>query len=247
MSDFNDGTPLIINRREALLRVTALLGGASVVGSGRLLAALEKGVPGTPSAGTFTAQHIALLDEIAETILPATNTPGAKAAQTGAFMARMVTDCYSPAEQRVFRDGMSKVDEAARKTQGVSFMAATAAQRLAVLQTLDLEQKRIMDAREAQERRRDGLGPLPANANMKAPAHFPEQRKEASPEQTGREVEPDPHHPAHYFRMMKELTLLGYFTSEIGCTEAQRYAETPGRFDACVPYQAGQPSWAGHA
>ena len=41
--------------------------------------------------------------------------------------------------------------------------------------------------------------------------------------------------PSHYFRMMKELTLLGYFTSEIGCTQARRYVETPGKFEGCVP------------
>ena len=43
--------------------------------------------------------------------------------------------------------------------------------------------------------------------------------------------------PPHYFRMMKELALLGYFTSEIGCMQAQRYVESPGRFDPCVPYR----------
>jgi hypothetical protein len=46
---------------------------------------------------------------------------------------------------------------------------------------------------------------------------------------------------------MKELTVLGYFTSEIGCTQAQRYRETPGRFDPCVPYTPGEAAWAGHA
>jgi len=53
--------------------------------------------------------------------------------------------------------------------------------------------------------------------------------------------------PAHYFRMMKELALLGYFTSEIGYTKAMRYAETPGRFDPCVRYTPGDPAWAPHA
>jgi hypothetical protein len=53
--------------------------------------------------------------------------------------------------------------------------------------------------------------------------------------------------PAHYFRMMKELALLGYFTSEIGCTQALRYVESPGRFDPCIPYTAGEPAWASHA
>lgn len=51
----------------------------------------------------------------------------------------------------------------------------------------------------------------------------------------------------HWFRMMKELSLLGYFTSEIGCTQAQRYVETPGRYDPCVPYEEGAPAWARHA
>ena len=56
-----------------------------------------------------------------------------------------------------------------------------------------------------------------------------------------------PAEPAHFFRMMKELALLGYFTSEIGCTQAMRYVETPGRFDPCVPYKTGEPAWAAHA
>ena len=49
--------------------------------------------------------------------------------------------------------------------------------------------------------------------------------------------------PPHYFRMMKELTLLGYFTSEIGVTQARRYAPIPGRFDACIPYNPGDKAW----
>ena len=47
--------------------------------------------------------------------------------------------------------------------------------------------------------------------------------------------------------MMKELALLGYFTSEIGYTKAQRYTEVPGRYDPCVPYVKGETSWAPHA
>jgi hypothetical protein len=47
--------------------------------------------------------------------------------------------------------------------------------------------------------------------------------------------------------MLKELTLLGYFTSEIGYTQAMRYTETPGRFDPCAPYSPGDKSWADHS
>lgn len=47
----------------------------------------------------------------------------------------------------------------------------------------------------------------------------------------------------HYFRMMKELTVLGYFTSEIGCTRAIRYVEVPGAFHGDLPYHKGEPAW----
>jgi hypothetical protein len=82
----------------------------------------------------------------------------------------------------------------------------------------------------------------------RAEAFLTDQRKEAAPGAdvgAAAAITADP--PAHYFRMMKELALLGYFTSEIGCTQAQRYIETPGRFDPCVPYTPGDKSWAPHA
>jgi hypothetical protein len=208
-----------INRREAILYVSTLLGGAAFTGGSGLLDACERAGHAVHEAtlGEFTAQDIAFLDEIAETILPATKTPGAKAAKTGAFMALMVTDSYSRAERDVFCDGMRRVEGAMRKAHGVSFMQATPPQRTALLVTLDREQKRAMDARQAAGDARE------ATATIEHPA------------------------PAHYFRMMKELALLGYFTSEIGCTQATRYVETPGRFDPCIPYAAGDPAWAAHA
>ncbi|HRN58498.1 MAG TPA: gluconate 2-dehydrogenase subunit 3 family protein [Agriterribacter sp.] len=43
---------------------------------------------------------------------------------------------------------------------------------------------------------------------------------------------------------MKELTLLGYFTSEIGATQALRYIAVPGKYEGCVPYTKGDRAWA---
>ena len=210
-----------MTRRDVILRVTTLLGGAALAGGDLLeafsfdeVARLEAMAQG---AGTFTAADIALLDEIAETILPATATPGAKAAKTGGFMALMVTDAYTEPAQLVFRDGVRKLDEACRIANNTSFMQSSPAQRLALLEALDREQKTVMDARAAAPRSR-------------APAA---------------EVAGD--EPAHYFRMMKELALLGYFTSEIGYTRAMRYLEAPGRFDPCAPHAPGDKSWASHA
>jgi hypothetical protein len=205
----------LVSRREAIRRVGVLLGGVAFVGGQDLLAAVEKANSAAEHApGKFSAQDIAYLDEIAETILPATKTPGAKAAKTGAFMALMVTDAYSADEQKIFRDGMRKVEAAMQQATQVSFMAATPAQRLAILTVFDQEQKRAMNAREA--------------------VNFDEAHK-------------DDKLPAHYFRMMKELAMLGFFTSEIGCNQVLRYVESPGRFDPCVPYAPGEPAWALHA
>lgn len=199
----------MITRRKALQHVATLLGGAALTGGDRLLAlsfddaalqqAMVKGV------GAFSAADVALLDEIAETILPETSTPGAKAAKTGAFMALSASDVYTLENQAIFRDGLRKVDEASASAHGKSFMASTPAERLAVLQALDREQKAAMDARTSNDE------------------------------------------PRHYFRLMKELALLGYFTSEIGCTKALRYVESPGRFDPCAPHKPGDRAWAGHA
>jgi hypothetical protein len=240
--------PVRLSRREAIRLVVALLGGAAFAGGSRLLAAAETIGSSTELPGTFSVADIALLDEIAETILPETKTPGAKAAKTGAFMALMVTDCYDPDEQRVFRDGMRKVDAATRKSAGVSFMQATAAQRLAVLTTLDRAQKREMDARDAAERRQKGLAPIRMDeAPAKTDPNLPEGQNALAPISSVGDAGEMPKAPAHYFRMMKELALLGYFTSEIGCTIAQRYIETPGRYDPCLPYAAGERAWAGHA
>jgi hypothetical protein len=242
-----DGTGARIDRREAIRRVAVMLGGVAFVGGSRLVAAVENAVaPASGSIGEFTVADIAFLDEIAETILPETKTPGAKAAATGAFMARMVTDCYWPVEQKIFRQGMQRVDAATRKAHGVAFMQATAAQRLAVLKELDRESKRVMDAQD-RKTRKDTVSPRPSDANSAAAGQEVSDVADELPIVGVHAEGEEPRRAAHYFRMMKELAMLGYFTSEIGCTVAQRYAETPGRYDPCIPYKAGDPAWASHA
>jgi hypothetical protein len=201
--------PTRIDRRAAILRVTALLGGTALISAPQLLAAMEN-ASDKGNTGNFTAADIAYLDEIADTIIPDTKTPGAKAAKVGAFMAVMVTDCYRAPQQAMFRDGMKQIDAATRKKFSRSFMEATPEQRLALLTEFDAAQK--LAARGGR-----GVG-----------------KKAMAPQE-------------HFFRMMKELTFVGYFTSEIGCTQALHYEDTPGRYNGCVPYVAGQPAWAGHA
>ncbi len=50
--------------------------------------------------------------------------------------------------------------------------------------------------------------------------------------------------PEHYFNMMKQLTIWGYFSSEPGATQALRFVPVPGRFDGCIDYHKGEGAWA---
>jgi gluconate 2-dehydrogenase gamma chain len=47
-----------------------------------------------------------------------------------------------------------------------------------------------------------------------------------------------------FFMVMKELTIMGYFTSEIGATQTLRYEKVPGRYDACIPFEEVGKTWA---
>lgn len=50
--------------------------------------------------------------------------------------------------------------------------------------------------------------------------------------------------PAHYFTLMKQLTLLGYFTSQEGAKQALRYLPVPGGYQGCIDYKKGDKAWA---
>lgn len=188
-----------MDRREAISRVALLLGG-TVLGAEFFLQSGCKSGPEKVSE-LLGPEQVSFLNEVAETILPTTSTPGAKAAGVGKFMAMMVHDCYTPDDQKIFTKGVSQLDEASNKKNGKKFMECDPKQRTAVLIDLDNEQKAYQKTKKKEE-------------------------------------------PNHYFRMMKELTMLGYFTSEVGATKALRYLPVPGKYDGNVPYKKGEKAWA---
>ena len=195
-----------LSRREIIRRALVLTGAGTLISTSTLLTACATNMQREQAVEltTFTQSQIQWLDEVAETILPETDTPGAKAAQVGGFIAIMVADTYSPDKQQLFYDGMQSLEAECERELGVGFMTATPSQRLTMLERLDMEQKKHTDNK--------------------------------TPEAT-----------SHYFRVFKELTVVGYFTSEIGYKQALRYVESPGRYDPCVEYKAGERAWASHA
>ena len=181
--------------RTELLKMVALATGGVVIGGEFFLAGCKS--KDAVVAGTaFSADNIAFLDEIAETIIPKTTTAGAKEAEVGKFMTVMVNDCYEEADQKTFHEGMKKLDEACNKMHGHSFMKAEPAHRKELLTSLDKEAKEYMKTKKKED-------------------------------------------PNHYFLMMKQLTLLGYFTSKPGLEQNFDYKQVPGKYDGAVPYKKG--------
>lgn len=48
----------------------------------------------------------------------------------------------------------------------------------------------------------------------------------------------------HFWAMMKELTTLGFFTSEVGATEVLKYDPVPGDYKGCIPFEEVGVTWA---
>lgn len=183
-----------LSRRDAITLISSMMGCAFI---GNVVRADEASAV-SKNQIQFSGDELLLLDEIGETIIPQTDTPGAKAANIGAFMAMMVNGCYDSSQQRIFKFGLARIDELCILNYQKTFVDSTATQRFELLNKLDREQQ------------------LEHNADEGAP---------------------------HYFRMMKQLTLLGFFTSEIGATQVLNYVEVPGRYDGNALYKKGDRAW----
>ncbi len=88
----------------------------------------------------LTADHETLMASITETLLPTSDTPGAKELKLHEFVLRMMDDCYSPDEQKEFQNGLESFDKFAEKSSEKSFLEMSADERKSFL--LDLEKKR---------------------------------------------------------------------------------------------------------
>ncbi len=201
----------------------AVLTGGAVIGGEVFLTGCKAG--GKADVG-FTASNISLLDEVAETIIPATTTPGAKSAQVGEFMKIMVTDCYTEAQQTVFTNGIAALEKACKKANGKSFMECTPVQRHDFLVSLEKEAQEFNTKRDEEDKlKRETID----KANSDLPWKDQKEFEGA---------------PGHYYTMMKQLTLLGFFTSKTGMTETLRHMAVPGKYDGAFLYAKGDKAWA---
>ena len=107
--------------RRDLLKMIAASTGAAFVGSNAMAWGLK--VPATdPSKVGLSKDDISLMSEVAETIMPRTDTPGAKDAQCAQMMAVLVADCYTPVQQQAFKDGLRKLNLASDERFDTPFL-----------------------------------------------------------------------------------------------------------------------------
>ena len=166
-----------MTRREHLATISAVAAHAlfsDVLGAFARAAA----VPGGWRPEAVALEQGPLLAEVVETILPATDTPGAKAARVHMFVDLALARCVPAAARTAVL--------LALRTLGAAFLAAAP------------------DARWAQFAQVDAAA----------------------------------------LALLQELTILGYFTSEIGATQALAYDPVPGGYRGCVPLAPGQKAWA---
>jgi gluconate 2-dehydrogenase gamma chain len=133
MSDNN-----LMNRRELIQRVAMLMGGA--ISAPAVLGVLN-GCSPKPSGASWTPQFLskeegAVVDDVADLILPRTDTPGAREVGVPAFIDVILKDAYPAEDQARFVSGLKDFDAEAQRAHGKPFLELPQEQRLAFLQKL---------------------------------------------------------------------------------------------------------------
>jgi hypothetical protein len=212
-----------MKRKTFLNRIALGSGGAMLLPTIPLLQGCEY----EPSVRTtLTSTDIPLLDELAETILPATEeVGGAKAAEVGEYILLMYNDCMETDRQALFLEGINEIDTRSAELFSSSFQDADAGQKLQLLETIQSEAIAYNEQLEDTKK-------LPGSEELTS-----RKFRNREPKET---LKPGP----HYFDLLKGMVISGYSTSEIGMTEARNYLSVPGKFEACIPYNKTDKVWA---
>ncbi len=126
-----------MTRREAVSQVALVFGG-TIIGADLFLSGCANSGAKPTGGLNFSEETIALLDEVGETILPATaSSPGAKEVKIGEFMKTIVSDCYEEQQQKAFMAGIGELKSESRKQFGKTFMKISPEQKTELLTRLN--------------------------------------------------------------------------------------------------------------
>jgi hypothetical protein len=182
----------------------------------------------------FGAVEYELVSRLADLIIPATDTAGALGAGVPEYVDRVVS--LNPVHQGPMRAGVAWIDEHSRELFGARFLDVSEAQQVHMLQPLSDEVDRQQRAALTARYRGGGAG-----GTFYAPRT----------EKTETEPRPNPAAPADvpmsaadvpvkFFRLFKNLTADGYYTSRVGLVDELGYKGNTAlaEFPSCtVPEQ----------
>lgn len=235
-----------ITRREAIQRVGILLGGAvSAPTIAGVLGGCQPDQTADWTPSTLSSDQNELVTVISEHIMPETDTPGARTAQVNRFIDKLLTEWHPSSHRNHFLEGLDEVDARCQDEYGSAFLECTDEEQVAVLTALDEEAYAEMEEEEEteiEEEREPEEGQDTERTGRR------EAEEGASQEETPQEEDPQEEIPSEeedvgppppFFRMMKEMTLTGYYTSEIGMTEELVYNNDiiPGEHIGCLPLE----------
>lgn len=235
----------LITRRAAIARVAYLLGGAlSASTVAGVLAGCERGAPDAAktaqAASALTADQKELVATLADHILPRTDTPGARDVGVHDFIDVMMAGYYPKEERDRFVAGLARVDQRARTAFGKPFVQAPAAQQLQLVHALNRQAMSDPAAQKTSPAEEPVLQPTGvetgrSDETQAAASGAVMLDRDWDPEDVGRQS---------FFRTLKELVLVGYYTSEPGATRELRM-NPMGVWRGDIPYQpASAQSWA---
>jgi len=218
-----------MDRRDAVKSVAFLIGGAL---SATTIATLFDSCtqPGKNSENLFSADQEKLVTELADIILPTTaKSPGAKAAAVGPFITMMIKDCYPEEAQKAFVKGLEDLEARTKKEYSKSFLEIGVKEREQLLrkvreETIASQKTESDQIAEAQKLEETKAQQQSAKENIANPMAMKEK----------------PIKKPQFFAIARDLTILGFFTSEIGATQAYEYIPIPGKYDGDYKIKPGQ-------
>jgi len=128
---------MLIGRKQALLHIIILFGVIVLIFKSKRWFSWMKNV----DISMLNEKRV-LIDELAETIIPRTDTPGAKDAQVGDFVIQMVTRGLSKFEQRTFVSGLESIESYCVRKYHQLFSACAIGQRIQVLEHFEESEER---------------------------------------------------------------------------------------------------------
>lgn len=178
-----------MDRRDALKSTGLLVGGILSASTISLIQSCSNPPKPGWSPVYFSNDQILFLAELGETILPATDTPGAKEAGVERYIDSVVGEVFEEEEREIFTTSLQTFSNKVNEKYTKPFVECSQ-----------------------------------------------EERYESTVELMSTQED--------FGRTLKLLVVTGFFKSEAGATKVLDFVEVPGRWEACIPLNPDQKTWA---